>query len=108
MSMLPELRLIACRIARDTFEREHAGLYLLAILPSEEEELDFHTAVAENPLAQAEAALGTTGASLASSAAAGADFTLCHGIAGNAELLLYGAAVGYRVRNLEFAAAGHS
>ena len=57
MSMLPELRLIACRIARDTFAREHAGLYLLAVLPSEAEELDFHTAVADNPMAQAEAAL---------------------------------------------------
>lgn len=57
MSVLPELRQIACRVARDAFERDHDGLYLLAMLPSEEEDLDFHTAVANDAMAQAEALL---------------------------------------------------
>lgn len=54
MSILPELRQTACEIARDAFVQKHRGLYLLATLPSENDDLDFHTAVVHDPTAQAE------------------------------------------------------
>jgi FHA domain len=54
MSILPELRQIACKVTRGAFERDHGGLYLLATLPSERDDLDFHTEVVHNPMAQAE------------------------------------------------------
>jgi len=57
MSILPELRQIACRVTRGAFERDHRGLYLLAILPTEQEDFDFNTAVDYDPIAQAEALL---------------------------------------------------
>ncbi len=54
MSILPELRQVACRVARTVFEREHRGLYLLATLPGKDDDLDFHTNVIQDPMAQAE------------------------------------------------------
>jgi len=54
MSILPELRQIACRATRDDFERDHRGLFLLATLPSKSEDFDFNTAVVDNPMARAE------------------------------------------------------
>lgn len=54
MSLLGELRPIACRIAEREFVRRHGGLYLLTTLPSEEEDFDFNTSVAANPLALAD------------------------------------------------------
>lgn len=66
MSILPELRLIACKLSRREFEREHPGLYLLATLPDEEheEDFEFHTALIQDPTAQTEAMLAKDAAEL--------------------------------------------
>lgn len=59
MSILYQLREVACRTSRDVFERDFTGMYLLVTLPDDDDDddYDFHTAAVQVPGSPSEAAL---------------------------------------------------